>query len=682
MQNGFEERSCRQQDGFGMAAATASSTTDQAVHPWEFRTMPSTNQTMQRLPRPLFGDACRIAAYALAVLALWTNNVMTANAADRLEQDFAASDLSAEPYSVFVVQAGSHTRCGPGADFYRTDELRRGQQLDVYLETGDGWLGVRPPEESFSWIPADDIELDASGTSGSVIQDRSVVWIGTHLGRARKYRWQIQLPVGEPVTILGRSEREGPEGPKKWYRIVPPSGEFRWIHRSEVAESAEELIASVTKADPRNQPTPAINPDVQSIPSETSGQSILDRVASHVKNRISPPKDPSYAESPDLVPRRQTRTSNPLSPVVQTPSLGRIADANASSGDGFQAAGQSAALSRATLSPSQSPSMNNPIGSGLPSHVASTESALNANALGPVTTTNHSPASASYGASEAVILGQPRLVETNAAPRGSEVASDSNWVTVNRDRPANVQQATHLQPIKTHDLAAALRGVSTTMDNVADHHGRSGTAGRYVDPQRIEAVRDEARTADLARLQLVFSRLIAASASEAEIEPIERAAQDLASRATDELVRSRAGVLVERAQQYRRIARRRDGQSIISTSQPPRIPNRNTTIPSSIRAASATLPSESAVTPPGEAKNDGWITGKLVQVYSVRDRHPPYALTDNTGRTIAYVTPNPGLNLRSHLNSEVRVNGKHGFLSGMKTPHVLVTNAVRVAGGF
>lgn len=660
--------------------------------------MPSTNHTMPRFnvsshtesgsptqPTSLKRLCCRSSAMiALAMLAMTS----VAAAQDPLEQGYAASDLSAEPYSIFVVQAGSHTRCGPGKDFYRTDDLRRGQQLDVYLETADGWLGVRPPENSFSWIPADDVELDNRGETGTVTQDRSVVWIGTNLGRARKYRWQIQLPAGEPVTILGSSEREGPDGPKKWYRIVPPSGEFRWVHRSEVAESAEELIASVTRADAQNQPTPAASENESTTrrdgKTDSNGQSILDRFASQIQSRISPAKTPSYAESPDLVPRTKNRNSQNLSPVTQSPSLRSIADTGAlntsvSPVDGFQAAGQSVMpQSQQTV---ESTVRNSAVGSGL--RTTTPTNPTNANAT---------IATAAYGESSAVILGQPRMVSSNAAPRSGETAQDSNWVTVDRNNAVNPQannigQVGHLQPIKTHDLAAALHGVSTTMDNVADQHANRGTTGRSVDPKRVEAVRDEARTANLARLQLIFSRLIAASASEAEIEPIERAAQDLAAKASDDLIRSRAGVLIERAQQYRRIARRRDGQSIFSSSNTPRVPQRITNesqnLGSVIQTASATIggsPIGGQPLPTSPAA-DNWVAGKLVQVYSARDRHPPYALTDNSGRTIAYVTPNPGLNLRTHLNSEVRVTGRHGFLSGMKTPHVLVTKAIRVSDG-
>ncbi len=71
--------------------------------------------------------------------------------------------------------------------------------------------------------------------------------------------------------------------------------------------------------------------------------------------------------------------------------------------------------------------------------------------------------------------------------------------------------------------------------------------------------------------------------------------------------------------------------------------------------------------------------GYLVQVYSARSNSPPFALTDNSGRTVAYVTPSPGVNLRMHLNSRISAVGRKGYLQGVNTPHILVTQAVRTA---
>ncbi|QDS90642.1 hypothetical protein EC9_48560 [Rosistilla ulvae] len=154
---------------------------------------------------------------------------------------FAAGPVD-EPYTVYVSEAGSYARCGPSGEHYRTDRLIEGEALEVYLETDDGWLGIRPPETSFCWVPADQVEIDADGTTGTITDPDAVAWIGTNLGRARKYRWQVQFQVGETVALIGNSSRETESGDQEtWLRIVPPPGEFRWIHDSQIVKSREAM---------------------------------------------------------------------------------------------------------------------------------------------------------------------------------------------------------------------------------------------------------------------------------------------------------------------------------------------------------------------------------------------------------------------------------------------------------
>jgi hypothetical protein len=128
--------------------------------------------------------------------------------------------------------------------------------------------------------------------------------------------------------------------------------------------------------------------------------------------------------------------------------------------------------------------------------------------------------------------------------------------------------------------------------------------------------------------------------------------------------------LAERVEQYRRVATHRDGDVSIRTSFAPEIPRSPSPSP--------TLPSAGAAgLDVGSGVETSTQTGYLVQVYSARSNSPPFALTDDAGRTVAYVTPSPGVNLRTHLNSKVSVFGNQGFLTGLNTPHILATQAVR-----
>ncbi len=52
--------------------------------------------------------------------------------------------------------------------------------------------------------------------------------------------------------MIGKSEREGPDGPQRWYRVVPPSGEYRWVRREQVVDSSEKLVEAARLAQQKN----------------------------------------------------------------------------------------------------------------------------------------------------------------------------------------------------------------------------------------------------------------------------------------------------------------------------------------------------------------------------------------------------------------------------------------------
>jgi hypothetical protein len=176
------------------------------------------------------------------------------------KSDAVAQEIEAAPYRAYVARPGEYARCGPGADFYQTDPLEAGEAVDVYLETEEGWLGIRPPENSFCWVQSDQVEVARDESTGRVIDAKAVAWIGTHLGRARKYRWQVRLDEGEEITIIGTAHREGPEGDDVWYRIVPPAGEFRWVHRSQLVESPSDVQRANSPSEPNRSGDLAAGP--------------------------------------------------------------------------------------------------------------------------------------------------------------------------------------------------------------------------------------------------------------------------------------------------------------------------------------------------------------------------------------------------------------------------------------
>ncbi len=123
-------------------------------------------------------------------------------------------------------------RCGPGWDYYCTQQLVRGTQVEVYRHEPDGWLAIRPPGGSFSWLPARQVERAADRRVGKVLIDGAVAWVGSDVGSVTQHKWQVRLERNEQVEILGeRSLSVGPGfATETYYQIAPPAGEFRWIH--------------------------------------------------------------------------------------------------------------------------------------------------------------------------------------------------------------------------------------------------------------------------------------------------------------------------------------------------------------------------------------------------------------------------------------------------------------------
>lgn len=152
------------------------------------------------------------------------------------------------PYAASVIVNDAALRSGPGVDYYAVDLLPRGSNVEVYKNI-EGWCAIRPPEGSFSWVPARHLRLGASGKIAEVIEPKAIAWIGSNLSRPKEHMYQVKLERGETVAICGetRFERKKEQITETWYKIEPPAGEFRWIETrflSKPKSSPSELIAS------------------------------------------------------------------------------------------------------------------------------------------------------------------------------------------------------------------------------------------------------------------------------------------------------------------------------------------------------------------------------------------------------------------------------------------------------
>ena len=130
------------------------------------------------------------------------------------------------PYTTIVAADDVYVRSGPGQNYYPTEKLRRGQQVEVYRHDPGGWCAIRPVEGSFSWVSGH--YLKPTEDHLAVVTDDGVsARVGSRFSDVRDVI-QVRLQKGEVVEILEGPPQNG-RSRQGWYKIAPPSGEFRWV---------------------------------------------------------------------------------------------------------------------------------------------------------------------------------------------------------------------------------------------------------------------------------------------------------------------------------------------------------------------------------------------------------------------------------------------------------------------
>jgi hypothetical protein len=164
------------------------------------------------------------------------------------------------PYTAPVTAGEVEVRAGPSTDpkFYPTNRLPRGASVQVLKERADGWLEIRPPDGSFSWINTRYVSQMVPTMPNNFVVvtqtgEKAPVLVGTELGEGKptvvgsmlERSTQVRRYLKAGVPGASMSDADG-----TWMPIEPPPAEVRYLRAEAVqkAAPAPPAVASLPSA--------------------------------------------------------------------------------------------------------------------------------------------------------------------------------------------------------------------------------------------------------------------------------------------------------------------------------------------------------------------------------------------------------------------------------------------------
>lgn len=145
-----------------------------------------------------------------------------------------SSQVGAQTYpaEMPITVAEVEVRSGPTKEYYATSKLRYGDRVLVLRESKDqpGWLAIRPPSGSFSWINARHVKQAKGDPHTGYVETEGNVAVPVRPGSALINRApdveSVKIQPGTLITIL---EKPVTADGVTWLPIMPPPSEVRFI---------------------------------------------------------------------------------------------------------------------------------------------------------------------------------------------------------------------------------------------------------------------------------------------------------------------------------------------------------------------------------------------------------------------------------------------------------------------
>jgi|GEM_PF-697679 len=545
----------------------------------------------------------------------------------------------------FTAKQPTEVRSGPGRGYYLTCRLQHGTPVQVYQIRPDGWCAIRPPEGSFSWVRANYVRLGEDGL-GEITFEGVEAWVGSQLGPDRDY-CQVRLRRGELVEVLGTEDEGGLTGPSEsrrsvWVKIAPPAGEFRWIHQHDL-QWAEVQKTLVQDADGR-----PIHPDPDRLQSDAvtaAAVSPLVADAAGKKEGSSASRfQPGEAAPPKVAAALGTSGQLP-SPVSRSEATALAVEAEGATSIRGTALQADDKTSRQTAQ--QPPEQKEPF--------------LSRGGWRTVRRRSDGSAASSSPAGTGVSGMRDQMARPlSNFPEAADLASRSSaWTRTGGQAPSPV------------DAWADPLSQNTWL----------------LDPKKpFQSQLDD--------LNLRLAQTLLKDPPAWELEPLEIAADQLLKTAQTAVQRGHVRILLRRIEQARDIKGRYENLYSVyvdaaegistpssSSSGPESFAPIESGVSSSASAGGRPLGWAPPAAPPQSPADDRYdAVGRLVRVLPAKWGAPRYAVVDEAGNILSFITPAPGVNLEYYLGTRIGVTGTRGYVLEKRAPHVTARHVARLDG--
>ena len=620
----------------------------------------------------------------------------------------------------FVQTAQASVRCGPGSQFYATTTLKLGASVDVYVETSDGWSGIRPPEGSHNWIPASSVYLLPGGKSGEVSIEKTAAFIGSDTPEIDSLLFQTMLVQTQKVAILGEAYREEGEKKSLWFRIAPPQGEFRWIKTSQLGTNPVQLTQQpAPKSDTATEVVKATSTSNTSKQRNDTNDAVQPASAKQVKDATPGANTSKVVKANQIIRREIAQGELVEGEIIQGDLVegeiikGDIEGSVDGSVDGnivwSDEAEQIARIEReieleqAQIAEEQgieSDAMPAPLRRKKGSHVTAYGqdnaywSTLNGPhgqplRVGPIsgvlgwlgfsivddgTASMHptpmqpTPAQRPLGGAlsrRGPYAPHSPLIESrlDRLPRPTRRYTDGSWWSHAKTQGPLFGSDSETEPPQEGDTFTSepSRSFENVPISTVNYRRESSLESRGLGetPEKFStpAIQD-------ALLQL--TAMVSKPTEQWNLEPFRVSAKSWIELGDTPLVRGEARLLLDRIEEFESLRTRS-----VSLQSPARLPPLQP-------APLLNAPPMTEAVPPRVAGSGSEASGWLVSVHTSLPGQPEFALTDDAGKVLAYVRPTTGLNLRRYVQQPVTVYGAPGYIPNLAARQIVAERVVRL----